>query len=195
MSYFNRNKWWALAFLLLIALNIATLTAFWLLRDKRPGPMPVAQSGVVEFLSKELGFDSVQKEKLIQLYVAHQEKMQQVRKNNREAKDAFFNLLQKQDTPDSIIEKAAKEAAKYDSETDVLTFHHFQQIRNLCSETQKKKFDSVIQEVLRMIAPRPGRQQQPPPRREEGIPDGPPRDDERKDPARSNDMREPPPPK
>lgn len=182
MSYFNRNKWWALAFLLLVILNVATLTAFWLLRDRRPGPPPGAQSGVVDFLAKELGFDSIQKQKLIQLYTVHQEKMQEVRKNNRDAKDAFFALLQQHDIPDSIIEKAAKESAKYDEETDVITFRHFQQIRGLCTEPQKKKFDTVIQEVLRMIAPPPpGRQPgPPPPRREDGMHDGPPPGDDRR---------------
>ena len=194
MSYFNRNKWWALAFLLLIALNIATLTAFWLLRDRRPGPPPGAPSGVVEFLSKELGFDSVQKLKLVQLYATHQDKMQEVRRNNRNAKDAFFNLLQQPDTPDSTIQNAAGEAAKYDAETDVLTFRHFKQIRNLCTDVQKQKFDAVIQEVLRMMAPRQGRQQGPPPGRGERMHDGPPPEDERREPPPGGEKREPPPP-
>jgi protein CpxP len=185
MSYFTRNKTWAIAFLLLIALNVATLATFWLVKERRPGPPPVPQSGVVDFLTNELGFDSVQKKELIRLHESHQEKMREVRKNNREAKDAFFALLQQHDIPDSVIENAAKESAKHDSETDVLTFRHFQQVRNLCNETQKKKFDSVIQQVLRMIAPPQGKPQGPPPHRGEGGPDGPPPGDDR---------REPPPP-
>ncbi len=179
MSYFNRNKWRAVAFLLLIVLNIATLTALWLLKDKRPGPPPVMQSGVVNFLAKELGFDSLQKQKLVVLYKEHQTKMQEVRKGNHEAKDAFFGLLQQHDIPDSVIQKAAKESAKYDSETDVLTFRHFQQIRNLCTDTQKEKFDGVIKQVLRMIAPPPPGSQQgpPPPRNGDGM-----HDDDRRPP-------------
>jgi protein CpxP len=187
MSYFNRNKWWAIAFLLLIAFNVATLIAFWLIRDRdrRPGP-PMERSGVVEFLVKELGFDSVQKQKLAHLHDEHQMKMKEVRRNNREAKNAFFDLLQQHDIPDSTLQKAAKESAKYDAETDMLTFRHFQQVRELCNETQKKKFDAVIQQVLRMIAPPPpGNQPGPPPGRGEG-PDGPP--------PGSDDRRPPPPP-
>jgi hypothetical protein len=191
MSYFNRNKWWAVAFLLLIALNIATLTALWLLKDKRPGPPPaVMQSGVVDFLTKELGFDSLQKQKLVALYKEHQNKMQEVRKGNREAKDAFFSLLQQHDIPDSVIQKAAQASARYDSETDVLTFRHFQQIRNLCTDTQKEKFDGVIKQVLRMIAPPPPGSQPgpPPPHRGDGMHDGPP------PPGGPGDDRRPPPP-
>lgn len=186
MSYFNRNKWWAIAILLLIVLNVATLTTLWLLKDTRQGPPRNPTSGVVEFLVKELGFDSVQKRELIQLREKHHQKMMEIRRHNRDAKDAFFELLQKQDTPDSVIEKAATESNKYNKETDILTFHHFQQIRNLCNEEQKKKFSKVIEEVLRMIAPPPGKQQGPP-QKDGERPDGPPPGDDRRGP--------PPPPK
>ena len=180
MSYFNRNKWWAIAILLLVVMNVATLTTLWLIKDKRPGPPTDPKSGVVDFLVKELGFDSVQKQKLIVLRNEHQDKIKELRKHNRDAKDAFFALLQQADTPDSVIEKAAIASTVYDKETDILTFKHFQQIRNLCTAEQKKKFENVIEEVLRMISPpRPGKQQGPPlPRREGDRPDGPPPGDD-----------------
>jgi protein CpxP len=185
MSYFNRNKWWAIAFLLLIAFNVATLIAFWLIRDKRSGPPPGQGAGVVEFLSKELGFDSVQKEKLAHLHDVHQMKMRELRKNNRDAKNDFFDLLQQENITDSTLQKAAQASTKFEEATDILTFRHFQQVRGLCTEAQKKKFDSVIQEVLRMNAPPPpgAHPGPPPPRRGEGLHDGPPPEaDERRPP-------------
>lgn len=189
MSYFNRNKWWAITILLLVVMNVATLTTLWLLKDRRPGPPADPKSGVVEFLVKELGFDSLQKQKLIALRGEHQNKMRELRRNNRDAKDAFFALLQQPDTPDSVIEKAAIASTVNDKETDILTFKHFQQIRNLCTAAQKKKFDNVIAEVLRMISPpRQGKQQGPPPPRREGDrQDGPP--------PGEDDRRGPPPPR
>ncbi len=187
MSYFNRNKWWVIAFILLITLNIATITAFWLVRDRRPGPPPGAGSGVVDFLVKEIGFDSTQKQKLIQLRSQYQQDIMEARKNNRAAKDAFFALLQQPDISDSALAKAARASTVADQQSDIITFRHFQQIRKLCNETQQKKFDNVLQEVLRMIAPPPpGKQQGLPPRRGEGMPDGPP--------PGGDDRRGPPPP-
>jgi protein CpxP len=185
MSYFNRNKWWAIAFVLLVALNVATLLTFWLIKEKRQGPPPVQQSNIVAFLTNELSFDSLQKQKLKGLLEEQQQDMREIRRNNRGAKDAFFALLKQENIPDSSIQNAAKESAKYDSQMDVLTFKHFQRIRNLCTETQKKKFDNIIQQVLHMIAPPPGRQQGPPPNAERPPHDGPPPGDDR---------REPPPP-
>lgn len=168
MSYFNRNKWWALAFVLLVTLNVATLATFWLVREKNAPQQMGSRAGVTDFLVKELGLDSAQKQKLIQLREEHQQKIMEIRKGNREAKDALFDLLRQPDAADSAVEKAARNAAAFDAQVDLLTFRHFQQVRGLCTETQKKKFDQVIQNVLRMIAPPPGRPQGPPPPGREG---------------------------
>lgn len=177
MNYFTRNKWGAILILLLIILNMATITAFWLLRgDHRMGPVAEPRSNAMEFLIKELAFDSSQKQQLLLLKEDHQQKMREVRRNNKEVKDALFALLKNTDTPDSVIEKAAGASVVYDVQAEIITFKHFQQIRKLCNETQKKKFDSIIEEVLRMLAPGPqGAQPQGPPLRPGGErPEGPP---------------------
>ena len=141
----------------------------------------------MEFLSKELGFDSVQKQKLMLLKQDHQQKIQELRKKNKEVKEALFDLLRNADTPDSAIEKAAQASVVYEVQTEILTFKHFQKIRSLCNEQQKQKFDAVIQQVLRMLAPpRLGAQPQGPPRGPGGE-----RPDEPSLPA---DGQRPPPP-
>lgn len=188
MSYFNRNKWTAIAFLLLIALNIVTLSTFWLMREKGMSRPAGNQPALVDFLVKELGLDSAQKKQLIVLRDEHRQQMQAIRRNNRDAKNAFFDLLQKENLTDTALAAAAKEAARYDAETDMLTFRHFQQIRALCNAEQKVKFESVIRQVLRMMAP-------PPPGRSQG---GPPtgRDGEKQDgPPPGEEGQAPPPPR
>ena len=71
ISFFNKNKWGTIAFILLVILNLATLTAFWVMKDRRIGMGQEPRSGVVEFLVKELGFDSIQKQKLMGLRDEH----------------------------------------------------------------------------------------------------------------------------
>lgn len=186
MNYFNRNKVVGIAFLLLVLLNIATLVTFWVMREGRPGmagtePRP----GVVDFMVKELGFDSVQKEQLMQLRKTYQQEMREVRSHNRDAKNDFFALLPQAAISDSALQKAAQAAVLYDTQTDILTFRHFQSVRKLCTAEQQKKFDDIIQEVLRMSAPTgPGNRPGPPAGAGGERPDGPP-------PA---DRRGPPPP-
>lgn len=171
MNYFARNKFLVMAFVVLITLNVATLTTFWLLKEKRTDLPVTPRSGVLDFLVKELQFDSVQKQKLMQLREKHQQQIMDIRKENRELKDAFFELLQQPDIADSAVEKAAQASLVYDVQAEIFTFRHFQQIRSMCSDAQKKKFDAIIKQVLRMMAPpqRGGPQRQPP-RMEEGPP-------------------------
>ncbi len=177
MSYFNRNKWWAIAFLILVALNIATLAAFWILKDKQEVNQPGMRSGAADFLVKELGFDSVQKQQLQSLILEHRMQVAEVRRNNREAKDSFFSLLKEPNIDDATLAVAVRNATQPDQLMEIHTFRHFQKIRALCTDVQKRKFDTIIHEVLRMNAP-PGNGGPPPfrgdgPPRGEGPPPGP----------------------
>lgn len=151
MNYTVRNKWWMVAFAVLVALNIATLSAFWLLKVHAPQTFLPAPPGV-DFLAKELGLDEKQKQLFDQLRNRHQLAVRDVRERSHDAKDAFFSLLKVPGTSDSAISQAARNAATYEAELDLLTFRHFQQIRDNCTSSQKKKFDSIIQQVLRMNA-------------------------------------------
>ncbi|MEN9684883.1 MAG: hypothetical protein RLZZ28_669 [Bacteroidota bacterium] len=180
MKFINQNKGWAISFILLVVLNIATLTAFWIMQDKRPLPPKNLPNEPVDFLVKELGFDSLQKKQLLALRDEHRQQIRKIREENREAKNAFFALLRRTDITDASIDSAAKASAYYDQQTDIITFRHFQKIRNLCTAVQQEKFASIIQEVLRMMAPQnPGRPNGPPPG---GEPGGPSADNEQRRP-------------
>lgn len=167
MSYFNSRRWLAILVIILVALNIGTVTAFWLLRDKRGVPPP-AQGNATSFLVRELGLDSVQREKLDELIAQHRRAVMRLRDENHEAKDAFFARLGEASISDSALAHAAVEANIPDQQIEVATFRHFQQVRALCNAEQQKKFDEIIQEVLRMNAGGRGPQGPPPDR------DGPP---------------------
>ena len=162
MNYFKRSKWWAIAFIVLLIMDVASLAAVWLLKEKRPAPRPE----VAEFLARELGFDSLQKQELFNLRAEHQQQARALRGKTREAKDALFALLKEAFVPDSMLAKAAEASSVNDRQLDILTFRHLQKIRELCTPEQQKKFDAVIHEVLRSMGPPmppPGREGHPPP--------------------------------
>lgn len=174
ISYFNRNKWTVVAFVLLVVLNLITLATFWLMYAKEPRHHAGRQPGMVDFLVKELQLDAAQEKQLIVLRDEHRQQMQEIRRHNRDAKNVFFDLLQqREEITDSVLAEAAKQAVRYDAETDMLTFRHFQKIRSMCNEEQKAKFHSVLRQVLQMMAPPPGNPQAPPPHGEAQNP-GPP---------------------
>lgn len=174
MNFITKNKWFAVAFLVLILLNIATLSAFWWMKkDRAPEDRP-PQNGAMTFLVKELNLDSLQQEQLKVLRDEHRMASQDARKNNKEAKEKFFSLLQNDEATEAAIDEAAKLSVQYDQVLTRNTFDHFKKIRAMCTPAQKKKFDAIINEVLRMMNGLQG----PPPPREGGMhhppPGGPP---------------------
>ncbi|HVZ26056.1 MAG TPA: hypothetical protein VG842_08380 [Sediminibacterium sp.] len=174
MSYFDRSRWWVIAFLLLVALNIATLGALWLIREK-PGP-PRNDRAVVDFMVQELGLDSMQRIQLEQLRRQHQEQMKDIRSGILTAKNVFFDLLQQDSIPDSVLQQKAQAAAAMEAATDLQTFRHFQAILRICRPDQRKKFMRILHEILRQMAPpQPGERPGPPPGGRPPMPeDGPP---------------------
>jgi hypothetical protein len=156
MNETRKIRLFATAFILLVALNIATICAFFLFK-KQPSPPPGGGGNAAAFLVKELGFDTSQKEQLMDLVQEHRRQVRELHDANREAKETFFDLLKEPSVSDSALAAAVQKAAWPDRQLDIYTFRHFQKVRALCNETQKKKFDEIIHEVLQMMAqPRGG---------------------------------------
>jgi hypothetical protein len=68
-------------------------------------------------------------------------------------REKFFDELSSSST--SKADSLAGEIGKKQTELERLTYGHFRQVRALCDAGQQKKFDTVIQEALRMMAPPP----------------------------------------
>ena len=113
--------------------------------------------------------------------------MNSFRKESRDAKDSLFNLLKTSTTNDALVQETLKNIGEKEIAIQQHLFEHFKKVRALCNEEQKKKFDLVIQEAMRMIANQ--RPQGPPKRHEvEGKYNRPPSPHDRQNKGR------PPPP-
>ncbi len=158
--------------IVLLIANMVTMVVFWTTREKKIAGPSTAQGNVAEFLTRELQFDSAQKEAYLKLRQEHQDKVREIRSHTREAKDALFNLLQKPAVTNEELQWALNDIGQNEMALDKQTFTHFQQVRALCNDDQKKKFYSVIKEALHMMAPPMGRRPDGPPPTD-GGPGGP----------------------
>jgi periplasmic protein CpxP/Spy len=82
--------------------------------------------------------------------------------------------LQQKEATDSTKNIALKNISKATEALDLLTFNHFYKVRLLCNTTQQKKFNEIINEVVKMMANRPrpkqnrdGNSELPPPNKPE----------------------------
>lgn len=172
MSTGAKNKILVWLVILLLIANAATIAFFWINKSKQAvASQPPGQGRPEQFLTNELGLDSAQQQKLATLVLEHRSGAQQFRQNIREAKDRFFELIQQNNAADSTKQQAARNVSLQTEALDLLTLDHFQKIRNLCTDEQKKRFDEIIHEVaMSMGQPRPPMG----PRGEQGPPPGGP---------------------
>ncbi len=168
MSNISKQKWMLPVLLLLLVTNVATLVYLWL-PAKNPPPLQGRQG--FDLLVKELQMTDAQKTAYEQLRGEHQGSVRPLREQMKNSKDDLFELL-KNDTVSLVtVETAAAKPALIQQQMDIASFQHFQKLRALCTAEQKEKFDKIIQDVIRQMAPMQGG------RRPDGPgnrPDGPP---------------------
>ena len=102
----SKNKFLIGLIVILILANIASIAIFWI---GKPRPKTIQQKGgPAAFLIKELKLNKQQQLQLDTLRKAHIAAVEPLRGQVKAAKEAFFDLLQTEQTADSLKETAVK---------------------------------------------------------------------------------------
>jgi hypothetical protein len=167
MKLITNNLLISVIILLLLTANIATLGYLWMhktnagsndLQQLMP-PQPAGQ--VFEFVTNELQLDSTQQQTYKILREEHQKGQKPLQDSIKKAKDNFFALLQQPLLSDTLIQLLSGKIAAKEQQQEIFNFKHFQKLRAICNAAQQQKFDIIIKDVLRRMAP--GRRPQEPP--------------------------------
>lgn len=150
MSIINKNKLLTGLVILLLFANTITILFFWLGRSKKDSPSFKQPS---EFLIKKLALSDEQQDQYMKLVTDHRKKTRLIRDQIMLSKDALFEQLSADSISDSLQQSTANSLAKLNVQLDLLTFEHFKKVREMCNPEQQKKFDNVIKDVLKMMAP------------------------------------------
>lgn len=173
MNYFDKNKILTIAVVALIVTNLGIIGYLWFERTQnfnstdrmppgermqRPEGKPpqdrmLSEGGPKEFLIRELKLDEKQKEDFGKLVDEHRTEMKRIREKIRKEKDDLWKEITKPKSENSSVERSAAEIGEDQKQIELITFAHFQNVRELCNDDQKKKFDEVIQEALKMMSP------------------------------------------
>lgn len=173
MNYFDKNKILTIAVVALIVTNLGILVYIWYERTQSFNPtdrmppgeriqrsegkppqdrMP-SEGGPKEFLIRELKLDEKQIEDYGKLVDEHRTEMKRIREKIRNEKDNLWKEITKPKNENNSVERSAAEIGEDQKQIELITFAHFKKVRELCNDDQKKKFDEVIQEALKMIRP------------------------------------------
>lgn len=146
--------------LLLIVINTIALFVFWRSTQQIKKP---DNKRPATYLIEKTGMDSVQKSRYQDLIAEHQKSTQELRKQIRQFKDEYFDLVGK-NAPDSTRKMLLQKISSFNESLDEVTFLHFEKVRAILNPAQQEKFDKAIQNVLRkMSAPPRGPRPGPPP--------------------------------
>jgi protein CpxP len=142
-----RSKILVLIIIVLLISNLALLGFIFFGKkgDKRPSERGKSFS---DYFEKQLGFTPEQTAKFQQLRDQHFDNLRPILKEVRKAKDSLYSIMRLPEVPDSILEKAAENLAQKEKAQELQSFRHFRKVRDLCTDEQKPKFDSLISRII-----------------------------------------------
>jgi Spy/CpxP family protein refolding chaperone len=110
--------------------------------------------GAADFIVEQLKLDASQQKQFEELRHRHQDITRKAHDEDRRLHDIYFSLL-KTDNPDKAkVDSVSSLIEAQRSRLESATFIHFQQLRQLCRDDQKKLFDATIDEITKRIAPK-----------------------------------------
>ena len=137
-----------IAIIVLVLLNGSMIAWFTFFGHRADSPERL-------FLEQVLSFDEKQKESYRVMREEHFSKARSIREHIKLMKEAFFNAMADNSITDDELRKKSAAIGTEVAALDILTFKHFQEVRQMCTPEQKEKFDEIIVEVLRSMD-RPG---------------------------------------
>lgn len=169
-----------LAVVLLLLLNAGTLVIMFRWHAAPAAGASGAGEGPAAFIIETLRLDPQQQEQFASLRREHQQQVRSVHEEDRRLHDAYFSLLKTEHPDTARVDSLAGLIGSLEQQLSKITFAHFEKLRALCRDDQKKRFDETIDDIARRMAPGPKQRPggPPPPQQNgEGPPhEGPPRD-------------------
>ena len=171
MNNANKNKFLTWLVATLLVANAVTILFFWI---NRPERMQGPKGSPREFLVNALELDSSQLNAFQALIEKHQASARPLKKEIRTAKENLFQLLKQPVIPGPEKMKAVQAITLNIQALELLNLDHFQQLRALCNEKQKKKFDGLLDQLAGLMATPSNADGHRPPPPGEGHPPPPP---------------------
>jgi len=160
MDIFKQNKILIRIVIILIVINLGTITGIWILNFSGKQYKEISKSRehktekklreprMYEMFRHELKFDTGQEEKFNEIETIHHKEMQMFADSINQKK---MQILTEITMPEPDTTKAGilfTEIGKYQSTIEKEIFSHFLKIKMLCNDEQRTKFDNLIKDII-----------------------------------------------
>lgn len=141
-----------LAIVFLVLLNLGTLGFLFSKRSiggrgpRKPDKLII--EGLKLSDDQKLQFEALKKE--------HRSQVNDIEKGEKAYHKAYFDLLKSASTDSLRIDSVIKSLSNAKYQKDLATFRHFQKLRLICEPQQQVLFDSLVDEMGKILMHMPG---------------------------------------
>ena len=156
MNNISRNKVLISIIAILLLTNISMLV-FMFMNKCNQGEEPKKPPGFTERLRKEVKFDSLQMNEFDVKKKDHWKKMRALFDTMTTSKEQFYKLIYDSTISASALHSGATVIGLQQKSLDLQVFGYFRDIRRLCTEEQRPRFDSVLPSIVKKMTEFPNR--------------------------------------
>jgi Spy/CpxP family protein refolding chaperone len=113
-------------------------------------------NGMYNSLKNDVGFSDAQLDQYKQMREEQMKKVHPMFDEVRAAKKDFYGLMNSTQISDSLVNADADSIAQKQKHLDLQMFGYFKNVRAICTDAQKPKFDSLMKKVVMRMIGRPG---------------------------------------
>jgi len=150
MDFLSEKKYMKWIIVILILLNLATISFLWINRLKGPGnreliiPDKPPKEKLAEFLTAELELTESQATKITSLREDHFKSVDKIlQKIHANKKNLMDNLFEGTETTE-MASLLTKKIGELQSELELLTFNHFLEMKQILGPNQKDNLKELI---------------------------------------------------
>ena len=141
MRAITSNKWVLLLVVFLVLSNLAlVIVAF--------SSSPQKKARQEDWFTKELGLDNEQDKQFKARKEAFMTTMKPKWEEVNNLKDSLYRHIGDTEVPDSVVNYYTSKWAGKVRENDILLFRHFQDLRTICPESKREKFDTMVTKIV-----------------------------------------------
>lgn len=157
MDIFTKKHFTFWIILILVIINLGTLTALWFIRlgqtaPKEP-PLGIRPENAQYFLIRELNLDKDQISQYNALKNEHARRTRRIMREVHRLRETIRNELRSSSPDTSLMNRLSEEIGRLHAQKDRILFSHLLDVKSLCGPEQKAKLEKIIDELFVMIAP------------------------------------------
>ncbi len=146
----NRSKPLLVIIAILLLANIGGLAYFLASKPAHKKNNAPAQwkTAIANYLKNDVGFDTVQLQQYERLKIVHRKALDSLSDQIKAEKENRLRFLAENDYTDSAIMQVVNSSAEKQKMLDLQMLRHLKDLRSLCTDEQKGKFDTSIYKIM-----------------------------------------------